>query len=319
MSGASDAVVRQLDAIEEEGGDGEVKVGRARLAVTSLDKVFFPREKYTKGDLMRYYARVAKAILPVMKDRPLVLKRFPNGIKGEGFFQQKAPEDAPAGVRVEEIVNDEGEHQRRLVGDGLVTLLYTVQLGNISVDPWHSRLKSLDYADYSFIDLDPMPRAGFKRVVAVARWVKEVLDDMGLEAGLKTSGKTGLHVLVPLPPRTTDETSRLLAELIATRVAEAHPREATVERTVSERSQSAVYVDYLQNVKAKTIAAAYAVRAVPGATVSTPLRWTELTDELDPKDFTIETVPPRLARLGDLWAAEMKKKNSLAALKKALR
>ena len=315
----SDVIVRQIDAIEEGGGDGELKIGRTTLRVTSLDKVFFPREKYTKGDLMRYYARVAKAILPVMKDRPLVLKRFPNGIKDQGFFQQKAPEDAPEGVRVEEIVNDEGEHQQRMVGDGLATLLYMVQLGNISVDPWHSRLKTLDYADYSFIDLDPGPRAGFKRVVAVARWVKEVLDDMGLKAGLKTSGKTGLHILVPLPPKTTDETSRLLAELIATRVAEAHPKEATVERTVSERSTAAVYVDYLQNVKAKTIASAYAVRAVPGATVSTPLRWSELGDDLDPRDYTIETVPPRLAKLGDLWAAEMRKKNSLGALRAILR
>jgi bifunctional non-homologous end joining protein LigD len=134
---------------------------------------------------------------------------------------------------------------------------------------------------------------------------------MGLEAGLKTSGKSGLHILVPLPSRTTDETSRLLAELIATRVANAHPREATIERTVKDRPAGAVYVDFLQNVRAKTIAAAYAVRAVPEATVSTPLEWAELTDDLDPRKFTMETVPGRLKRQGDLWATEMKKMNTL--------
>jgi bifunctional non-homologous end joining protein LigD len=315
----SATIIRQLDAIEQAEGDGELLIGRARLRVTSLDKIFFPKPKYTKGDVLRYYVEVSKALLPVMKDRPLVLKRFPNGVTGDGFFQQKAPDDAPPGVRVETIVNDQGEHQRRLVGDGLVTLLYTIQIGSVSVDPWHSRVQSLDYADYSFIDLDPGPRAGFKRVIAVGRWVKETLDDMGLQAGIKTSGKSGLHILIPLPPRATDETSRLLAELIATRVARAHPREATIERTVKERPAAAVYVDFLQNVKAKTIAAAYAVRAVPDATVSTPLEWSELTDDLSPKEFTIDTVPDRLKRLGDLWAAEMKRKNTLRALQSAIR
>jgi bifunctional non-homologous end joining protein LigD len=168
----SAVIIRQLDEIEHEaGGDGELTIGRTRLRVTSLDKVFFPKKKYTKGDLMRYYVDVSKALLPVIKDRPLVLKRYPNGVTGGGFFQQKAPDDAPPGVRVETIVNDQGEQQRRLVGDGLITLLYTVQIGSVSVDPWHSRVQSLDYADYSFIDLDPGPRAGFKRVIAVARWV----------------------------------------------------------------------------------------------------------------------------------------------------
>ena len=312
---ASGDVVRQIDAIAEAGGGGTLRLpGRRTLEVTSLDKVFFPKTGHTKGDVMRYYAQVAPALLPLVKDRPLVFKRFPNGVGGPSFFQQNAPEDVPAGVRVETIHNDQGEAQRRFIGGDLATLLYSVQIGNISVDPWHERVKTLDYADYMILDLDPGDKASFRRVVQVARWVKEALDEYGLEGAAKTSGSTGIHIYVPLPPRTTDETSRLVGEIIATQVAAAHPREATVERSVKARAADQVYVDYLQNIKAKTVAAAYAVRAKPLATVSTPLAWDELTDDLDATAFTIDTVPERLARVGDLWGPGMRVRNSLAKL-----
>ena len=308
-------VVRQVDAIVEAGGVGTLRLpGRRTLEVTSLDKVFFPKTGHTKGDVMRYYAQVAPALLPLVKDRPLVFKRFPNGVGGPSFFQQNAPDDVPAGVRVETIHNDLGEAQRRFIGGDLATLLYSVQIGNISVDPWHERVKTLDYADYMILDLDPGDKASFRRVVQVARWVKEALDEYGLKGAPKTSGSTGIHIYVPLPPRTTDETSRLVGEIIATQVATAHPREATVERSVKARAADQVYVDYLQNIKAKTVAAAYAVRAKPLATVSTPLAWDELTDDLDATRFTIDTVPERLARLGDLWGPAMRVRNSLAKL-----
>jgi len=258
-------------------------------------------------------------LLPLIKDRPLVFKRFPEGIGGFSFFQQNAPDEVPEGVRVETIVSDRGEEQRRFVGGDLATLLYSVQIGNISVDPWHERVQSLDYADYTILDLDPMPKAGFRRVVQVARWIRELLDELGLAGAAKTSGSEGIHIYVPLPPRTTDETSRLLAEAIATRVARAHPREATVERAVKARDAAHVYVDWLQNVKAKTVAGPYAVRAKPKATVSTPIAWDELTEDLDPSRFTIETVPERLARRGDLWGPAMKKRNSLTRALAALR
>ena len=315
---ALDALEAELTAAERDGRDIEVALpGDGRVGLTSLDKVWYPGRAggYTKGDVLRHYARVAPLILPVMADRPLVLRRFPDGINGEAFYQQKAPANPPPGVRVETIEDADGDLAQRLVGGSLATLLYQVQLGTISVDPWHARVTSLDHADYSVIDLDPGPRAKFDRVVEVATYVKEELDRLGLHAALKTSGASGLHIFVPLPPRTTNEAALLVAQLIATRVAAAHPKEATVERKVAERPKSTVYVDYLQNILGKTVAAAYAVRARPGAAVSTPLDWHELTPSLAPTDFTIETVVSRFARVGDLWTSALKRKNTAAALR----
>ena len=304
-------VLAQLEAMGGAGGTLRL-TSRTTLDVTSLDKLFFPKTGHTKGDIMRWYARVAPMLLPLIADRPLVLKRFPNGVGGPSFFQQKASEDAPTGVRVETIVNDQGERQLRFIGGDLTTLLYTVQLGNISVDPWHSRVRSLDFADYMILDLDPGAGATFQRVVDVARWVHDELEGLGLHGAVKTSGSSGIHIYVPLPPRTTDETSRDFAEVIAGRVARAHPKEATVERSVKARARGTVYVDYLQNVKAKTVAAPYALRARPDATISTPLRWEELDERLDPIDFNLDTVPDRLEELGDIWGPVMKKPNSFA-------
>jgi bifunctional non-homologous end joining protein LigD len=309
------SLLGQLTAIEEKGGDGSLDFADGKaLKVSNLDKIFFPKEKYTKGDVMRYYTRIADFILPVMQDRPLVLKRFPNGIDGESFYQQKPSETTPPEVRVEVVETDNGEKQPRIIGGDLLTLLYTIQLGAISVDPWHSRVQSLQYADYSVIDLDPGPRANFARVIQVGRWVKEVIDALGLNAAIKTSGSTGLHIYLPLPPRTPNEAATLVAQLIATKVADAHPKEATIERFVKARGGATVYVDYLQNIQGKTVASAYSVRAKPGATVSTPVKWNELTDDLDPRAFHLGNAAERFEKNGDVWGEAMRKKNSLRAL-----
>ncbi|MDQ3674595.1 MAG: DNA ligase D [Gemmatimonadota bacterium] len=309
------SMLEQLTAIEESGRDGSLDFGDGRaLKVSNLGKVFFPKEKISKGDMMRYYTRIAGFILPAIQDRPLVLRRFPNGIDGEAFYQQKASETTPKEVRVEVIANDEGEKQPRFIGGDLLTLLYTIQLGAISVDPWHSRIQSCDYADYTIIDLDPGPRANFERVKQVARWAKGVIDGLGLHGAIKTSGSTGLHIYLPLPPKTPNDAATLVAQMIATKVAESHPKEATIERFVKARGGASVYVDYLQNIKGKTVAGPYCVRARPGAPVSTPLEWSELTEDLEPRDFTIENAPERFEKLGDIWGEAMKKKNSLRAL-----
>jgi bifunctional non-homologous end joining protein LigD len=315
-SRAGGAVIKQLVEIEADRGSGTLDLGReGKLSVSNLDKVFFPKKKLTKGDLIRYYATVAPLILPAMADRPLVLKRFPNGVAKpqDAFFQQNAGE-TPEGVRVETIRTEGGSTNLRIVGGNLLTLLYTIQLGAISVDPWHSRIQSLDFADYCIIDLDPGPRATFKRVIQIGRWVKETLDELGLHGGLKTSGSSGMHVYLPLPPSTPNEAATLVAQIVATRVAEAHPKEATIERAVKNRGATMIYVDYLQNIIGKTVAGAYSARANDDALVSTPLRWGELSDDLDPRDFTIETAPERFASEGDIWAAALKKRNSLRAL-----
>jgi bifunctional non-homologous end joining protein LigD len=308
-------LLEQLSSIEKARGDGSLDFGGGKkLKVSNLDKVFFPKEKYTKGDVMRYYARIADLILPTIQDRPLVLKRFPNGIDGEAFYQHKAAESTPPGVRVGAITTSDAGKETRIIGGDLLTLLYTIQLGAISVDPWHSRVQSPQFSDYTIIDLDPGPRANFARVVQAARWAKEVIDGFGLHAAIKTSGSTGLHIYLPLPPRTPNDAATLVAQMIATKVADAHPKEATIERAVKARGPAMVYVDYLQNIQGKTVAGPYCVRAKPGATVSTPLKWTELTDDLDAHEFNLGTAAERFEKLGDIWNEAMRKKNSLRAL-----
>ncbi|MGK2933749.1 MAG: DNA ligase D [Gemmatimonadaceae bacterium] len=308
-------VLKQIDELCDSDKRGTLDFGKGRtLSVTNLAKVFFQSTSHTKGDLLRYYTLVSPFILPTIADRPLVLKRFPNGIHGEAFYQQKASDDTPDAVRVEVVTNDDGEKQRRMIGGDLLTLLYTIQLGAVSVDPWHGRFPDLAYADYSIIDLDPGPKAKFGRVVQIAIWVKEVLDELGLHAALKTSGSEGLHVYIPLLPKTPTDASTLVAQIVAERVAREHSKEATVKRFTKHRGEAEVYVDYLQNIKGKTVAGPYCVRARDGATVSTPLEWDELTAELDPRDFTIDSVINRFAEKGDIWGTAIKRKNSLRKL-----
>jgi bifunctional non-homologous end joining protein LigD len=313
---ANGDIVAQLDQIEKEGAKGTLQLDTGTLDVSNLKKVFFPDSGHTKGDLLRYYATVAPYILPAIQDRPLVLKRFPNGINGMAFYQQKAPDEAPPSVRVEEVRDDGIETQNRLVGGDLATLLYIVQLGAVSVDPWHSRVQSIEHADYSIIDLDPGPKATFARVIQVARWVKEVLDELGLHAVPKTSGASGIHIVIPLGAKVPNDSARMVAELVATAVADRHPKEATIVRGVKERPPATVYVDYLQNIRGKTVAGVYSARASKGATVSTPLDWAEVKPGLDPGDFTVDNVPARIRKRGDLWAKGMKKPNDLERLGK---
>jgi bifunctional non-homologous end joining protein LigD len=284
------------------------------LDITNLGKIFFPAANVTKGRLMEYYAEVSPYLLPALKDRPLVLKRYPNGIGADAFYQQKAPDKVPPGIRVEEVADDGITTQRRLIGGDLATLLYIVQLGAVSTDPWHSRVQSIADADYSIVDLDPGPKATFKRVISVARWVKEVLDEFGLHAVPKTSGASGIHIVLPLPRNAGYDVSVTLAELVARRVNEKHPKETTVIRAVKARPADAVYVDYLQNIRGKTVASVYSARAETHASVSTPLKWNELTDDLSPSDFTVNNVIARLKKLGDLWADGMKRVNRLPGI-----
>lgn len=304
---------RLIDAIAEveaAGGEGKLDLGEGRsLDVSNLDKRFFPRPGYTKGDLMAYYASVSSLLLPAIEGRPLVMKRFPNGVGGESFYQQRAPEDPPRVARVEPVADEGLKTQKRLIGGDLATLLYVVQLGAISIDPWHSRVQSVGSADYAIVDLDPGPRASFRRVVDVALWVGEELDRLGLHGMAKTSGASGIHIVLPLVAGTPNETARLVAELVATRVAERHPKETTVTRWVQSRPTAAVYVDYLQNIRGKTVASVYSARATPDATVSAPLRWSELTPDLDPREFTIESMAARLRDVGDLWRDEIRRTN----------
>jgi len=303
---SANAVVDQLNAIQAGNRDGVLQLDDARLNVGNLDKVFWPGLGLTKGDLLRYYASVAPMLLPVLDDRPLVMKRLPNGVRGKAFYQQRAPDDPPSGVRVETMPGDT-DVPSRLIGGSLLTLLYMAQLAAISQDPWFSRVASPGCPDHIAIDLDPMPGVTFAQVLDVARWVHDELDARGIPGFPKTSGSDGLHIYIPLRPDTPYEVALLFAQLVATVVAQKHPRQATVTRSVHARGAK-VYVDYLQNVRGKTLAAAYSARGSDYAGVSTPLTWDEVHEGIRREDFTILTVPGRLREAGDLWAGLRKSK-----------
>jgi bifunctional non-homologous end joining protein LigD len=293
-------LVDRLIELEESGRDGALVLpGGDRLDVTNLRKVFWPDAKLTKGDLLRHYVRVAPFILPVVADRPLVMKRLPNGIDGKAFYQQRAPSPAPKGVRVETVEGDT-DVPSRLIGGNLKTLLYMAQIAAISQDPWFSRVQSPGVCDHVAIDLDPMPGVSFATVLDVARWVRDELATLKAEGFPKTSGADGLHVFIPLPPGTPYEAGVLYAQIVATLVASKHPKVATVERAVRARGKT-VYVDYLQNIQGKTLACAYSARGSEYAGVSTPLSWDEIDEGVDRRDFTIETLAARLGTVGDLW------------------
>jgi bifunctional non-homologous end joining protein LigD len=302
-------LIDQLTDLEKSRKDGDLVLPNGdSLRVTNLAKVFWPELGITKGDLLRYYVTVAPMILPAVDDRPLVMKRFPNGIVKSAFYQQRHPEDVPPGVRREtlpddvEPIDEEGPRER-LIGGSLTTLLYMTQLAAISQDPWFSRVADPFHADYAAIDLDPGDGVAFARVLDVARWTKDVLDKYRIPAWPKTSGASGLHIYIPLPPGPTYDTGQLLCQMVATLVAQAHPKVATVERWVKRRPRGTVYVDFLQNILGKTLATVYSARASEYAGVSTPLTWKEIERGVDPRDFTIRTAPDRFKDVGDLWKA----------------
>ncbi len=300
-------LVNQLQALEDARRDGDLVLPNGdRLRVTNLSKVFWPDLKITKGELIRYYVEVSPYLLPVVMDRPLVMKRFPNGIAGKAFYQQRSREERPpAGVRIETLPDELdpiGEPgAKRLIGGSLTTLLYMTQIAAISQDPWFSRVQSPLDADQAAIDLDPMDGTPFSRVLDVARWVRDELHSLGVTGFPKTSGASGLHVYVPLPPGTSYESGMLFCQIVATVVATRHPKVATVERMVARRPRGTVYVDFMQNILGKTLATAYSARASEFAGVSTPLTWKEVDSTFDPADFTIRTALARFKRKGDLW------------------
>jgi bifunctional non-homologous end joining protein LigD len=300
-------VIDQLRSLEDGRRDAEIALPNGdRVKATNLAKPFWPALGITKGDLLRYYVEVSPYLLPAVADRPLVMKRFPNGVGGKAFYQQRSREEKPPpGVRVETLGDGDdpiGEPDaKRLIGGSLTTLLYMTQIAAISQDPWFSRVVSPLDADHAAIDLDPTDDATFDRVLDVARWVRDELDALGVRGFPKTSGASGLHIYVPLPPHTSYESGMLFCQIVATVVATRHPKIATVERAVARRPRGTVYVDFLQNILGKTLATAYSARASEFAGVSAPLTWTEVDRKVDPRDFTIRTAPARFREVGDLW------------------
>ena len=273
---------------------------RTRVRLTNLEKIFWPAEGYTKGDLIGYYETVADVLLPHLLERPVHLERFPDGIEGKRFYQRHPPEDGtPEWIETEVMESSEGIDKRHVICTGRDTLTWMINTGSIDLHPWMSRRGSDASPDWSVIDLDAK-QATWPDVVAVARRAGEVLRAIGLRGVLKTSGKSGLHVFVPLAPGYSYDQSRMFCEGVARVVARELPEIATVERIPSNRG-ARVYVDFGQNGRAQTVVAPYVVRPVPGATVSAPLEWSELTGALRREEFTLRTMPARIEERGDLF------------------
>ncbi|MGD8727902.1 MAG: DNA ligase D, partial [Gemmatimonadales bacterium] len=287
------------------------------LQFTNEDKVFWPDEGYTKGDLIGYYRAIAPWILPYLKDRPLVMTRFPDGIDGKSFFQKDAPDFAPGWLRTETVWSEQAERELRyFVCDTQEALLYVVNLATIPLHVWASRIGTLERPDWCILDLDPK-EAPFIHVVTVAKAIKSLCDDIGLPCVVKSSGSSGLHVLLPLGRQCTHEQSRTLGELLA-RVTVAELSEIATIARVPSRREGKVYVDYLQNGHGKLLVAPYGVRPITGAPVSMPLRWREVTSKLDIRRFTIKNAPQRMRRLKEdpLLAVLSAKPDLTAALQR---
>ena len=267
---------------------------------------------------MQYYATVAHALLPIIEDRPLILKRYPDGVPGPSFYQQNAGANVPDSVRTARVATEDGAAERFIGGD-LPTLLYTVQLGAIAVHTWQARVGSRAYADTTTIDLDPGDDVPFRDVVLVAKAVEAELRALALHGAIKTSGANGLHIALPLPPRTMFDNASALAAVIAERVVAAMPERATTERSIRARPRGTVYVDALQNSQGKSVVAAYSVRERSEATVSAPLEWRELRSSLRLEAFTVATMPKRLRSKGDLWSAALQRPIARPVIERALR
>jgi bifunctional non-homologous end joining protein LigD len=268
----------------------------AQLKLTRLEKVFWPAQGYTKGDLLAYYERVWPWLAPYLKDRPLVLTRYPDGIEGKSFFQKDAPGFAPGWVRLETMWSEHARREiRYFVCDDEETLLYVANMASIPLHVWSSRVASLQSPDWCILDLDPKG-APFAHVVEVAKRIRGLCAEIELPCFVKTSGSTGLHVLIPLGRQCTYEQSRTLAQLLARVVVSQLPAIATLARALRDR-QGKVYVDHVQNGHGRLLVAPFSVRPLPGAPVSTPLRWSEVNAGLDTKRFNIATVPARMKRM----------------------
>jgi bifunctional non-homologous end joining protein LigD len=282
-------------------------------AFTHLDKPYWKRERITKGDLIEYYRQVASVLLPHLQGHPMSLHRFPNGIESPGFYQKDFTGYKPRWLETHRIFSEStGKSIDYVLCQNENTLLYLANLGCIEMNPWLSCVGKLERPDSLVIDLDP-DRQRFEQVVEVAHEVRKALEKAGAESFCKTSGATGMHVCVPLAAAKFDyEKTRELAEAICRKVAAKLPQLTTLERNPDKRG-GRMYLDYMQNRIGQTLASAYSVRPRPGAPVSTPLRWSEVTRKLDPNDFTLETMPRRLEKLGDLWSPMLERQTDVAA------
>jgi bifunctional non-homologous end joining protein LigD len=288
--------------IPPDANDAEVAVGDRAVKLTNLKKVFWPDEGLTKGDLLRYYAEMAPVLLPHIRDRAMVMKRYPNGAAGDFFFMKRAPKPRPDWIETCSIEHSSGNVIDFPVINDLASLLWVINLGCIDLNEWYARCDDVDRPDYLHFDLDPGEEVEWPQVVETAQAVNETLRTLGMPTYVKTTGSRGVHVYVPIVRGPTQKAVWTVAKTISVDIARRHPRLATAIYRKDARPRDRVHVDFNQNAWGRTLASVYSVRPRPRATVSTPVTWEELAGGITIADFRVDNVPARVRQLGDLWA-----------------
>ncbi len=283
-------------------GDAELDVGGRTVKLTNLGKVFWPEIGVTKGDLLQYYADVSPALLPHLKDRAMVMKRYPHGAAGDFFFMKRAPSPRPDWIELCSIGHASGNVIDFPMVQDLASLLWVVNLGCIDLNQWYARCDDVDRPDYLHFDLDPVPDAGFRQVLESACLVRESLEALGMPCYPKTTGSKGIHVYVPIVRGPTQKQVWAFAKEFARTMEARDPALVTAEYKIAKRPKGRILVDYNQNAWGRTLASIYSVRPKPKATASAPVTWKEIEKGVRLEDFRIDNLPARVAALGDLWA-----------------
>jgi bifunctional non-homologous end joining protein LigD len=282
--------------------ESEIKLNRHTVKLTHQDKIYFPEDEVTKGDIVEYYQSVAEYILPYLKNRPLSLNRFPNGIEKQGFYQKDAGDHIPEWIKTTKVFSDStDEYIDYIICNDKATLAYLNNLGCIDMNPWNSALPDLEHPDYLVLDLDPSKKNTFDDVIETALQVNEVLQSIKVEGYCKTSGSTGIHIYIPMGGHYDFDQVKDFAHILMKQVNEKLPEITTLERSLQKRSTNKIYMDYLQNRQGQTLASVYSIRPKEGASVSMPLEWEELKPGLKPTDFNIHNALERIKKKGDLF------------------
>jgi bifunctional non-homologous end joining protein LigD len=281
--------------------DVELQIAGKRVKLTNLDKVFWPERDIRKRDLLQYYADVAQVLLPHLRDRAMVMKRYPNGARGKCFFMKRAPSPRPEWIETCAIEHGSGSVIDFPMVQDLASLLWVVNLGCIDLNQWYARCDDTDRPDYLHFDLDPVVGATFERVLESAIVVRDALTALGMKPLVKTTGSSGVHIYIPIGRGPTQKQVWTFAKALAQHLAGEHPKLLTAEYIIAKRPRGRVLVDYNQNAWGRTLASIYSPRPKKNAPVSTPVTWEELERGFRIDDFRIDNVPARIAKLGDLW------------------
>lgn len=281
--------------------DAELTLAGKRVRLTNLDKIFWPDVELSKRDLLQYYADVSSVLLPHLRDRAMVMKRYPNGARGKCFFMKRAPSPRPDWIEICEIEHASGNVIGFPMVQDLASLLWVVNLGCIDLNQWYARCDDVDRPDYVHFDLDPVRGARFPKVLEAALVVREALESLGMTPLVKTTGSSGVHIYVPIVRGPTQKQVWTFAKALAQQLASQRPKLLTAEYIIAKRPYGRVLVDYNQNAWGRTLASIYSPRPKPQAPVSTPVTWDEIEDGFSIADFRIDNVPARVEKLGDLW------------------